>query len=148
MTHLLSTKKKRIIELKDGKIIRDQLNGSYSQVVMGKFSYVLKNTVLIWEGPLLVLQLLFKLISAFLFLLHYLDQLYKTTLFVKRCSRCLFWWQSNHYCAQTITESLESYPEVRLTDYFSKSEAKDEFKALFKDQPELQKLIMRYSLLH
>ncbi len=36
-----------------------------------------------------------------------------------------------------LQESLESYPEVRLVDYFSKSEAKDEFKALFKDQPEL-----------
>tara|TARA_B100000902_G_scaffold202209_1_gene192718 strand:- start:1691 stop:2524 length:834 start_codon:yes stop_codon:yes gene_type:complete len=36
-----------------------------------------------------------------------------------------------------LQESLESYPEVRMVDYFSKSEAADEFKFLFKDQPEL-----------
>ena len=36
-----------------------------------------------------------------------------------------------------LQESLESYPEVRLVDYFSKSEAKEEFQTLFKDQPEL-----------
>ena len=36
-----------------------------------------------------------------------------------------------------LQESLESYPEVRLVDYFSKSEAKEEFQVLFKDQPEL-----------
>ena len=36
-----------------------------------------------------------------------------------------------------LQESLESYPEVRIVDYFSKSEAKEEFQSLFKDQPEL-----------
>ena len=36
-----------------------------------------------------------------------------------------------------LQESLESYPEVRTVDYFSKLEAQEEFKALFKDQPEL-----------
>jgi cell division transport system permease protein len=36
-----------------------------------------------------------------------------------------------------LEESLESYPEVRTVDYFSKLEAEEEFKVLFKDQPEL-----------
>jgi len=36
-----------------------------------------------------------------------------------------------------LQESLESYPEVRTVDYFSKQEAEEEFKVLFKDQPEL-----------
>ena len=36
-----------------------------------------------------------------------------------------------------LQESLESYPEVRIVDYFSKPEAKEEFQTLFKDQPEL-----------
>ena len=36
-----------------------------------------------------------------------------------------------------LEESLESYPEVRTVDYFSKQEAEEEFKVLFKDQPEL-----------
>jgi cell division transport system permease protein len=36
-----------------------------------------------------------------------------------------------------LEESLESYPEVRTVEYFSKSEAEEEFKTLFSDQPEL-----------
>tara|TARA_B100000963_G_scaffold144614_1_gene125958 strand:+ start:3579 stop:4412 length:834 start_codon:yes stop_codon:yes gene_type:complete len=36
-----------------------------------------------------------------------------------------------------LETSLEDYPEVRTVDYFSKPEAKEEFKVLFKDQPEL-----------
>ena len=36
-----------------------------------------------------------------------------------------------------LEESLESYQEVRTVDYFSKLEAEEEFKVLFKDQPEL-----------
>jgi cell division transport system permease protein len=36
-----------------------------------------------------------------------------------------------------LQESLDSYPEVRTVSYFSKQEAEEEFKALFKDQPEL-----------
>jgi cell division transport system permease protein len=36
-----------------------------------------------------------------------------------------------------LQESLESYSEVRTVDYFTKSEAEDEFRALFKDQPDL-----------
>ena len=48
-----------------------------------------------------------------------------------------------------LQESLESYPEVRTVDYFSKPEAEEEFKTLFKDQPELLlKLIMKFYLLH
>tara|TARA_B100000927_G_scaffold267552_1_gene241723 strand:+ start:2545 stop:3378 length:834 start_codon:yes stop_codon:yes gene_type:complete len=36
-----------------------------------------------------------------------------------------------------LETSLESYPEVRTVDYFSKSEAEEEFRVLFKDQTEL-----------
>ena len=36
-----------------------------------------------------------------------------------------------------LETSLESYPEVRTVDYFSKPEAEEEFKNLFRDQPEL-----------
>tara|TARA_B100000700_G_scaffold271388_1_gene314162 strand:- start:698 stop:1498 length:801 start_codon:yes stop_codon:yes gene_type:complete len=36
-----------------------------------------------------------------------------------------------------LQESLETYPEVRMVEYFTKAEAADEFKLLFKDQPEL-----------
>tara|TARA_B100001121_G_scaffold31976_1_gene26624 strand:- start:222 stop:1055 length:834 start_codon:yes stop_codon:yes gene_type:complete len=36
-----------------------------------------------------------------------------------------------------LETSLEDYPEVRTVDYFSKPEAEEEFKVLFKDQPEL-----------
>jgi len=36
-----------------------------------------------------------------------------------------------------LEQSLESYPEVRTVDYFSKLEAEEEFKVLFKDQTEL-----------
>ena len=36
-----------------------------------------------------------------------------------------------------LQDTLESYPEVRMVEYFTKSEASDEFKSLFKDQPEL-----------
>ena len=36
-----------------------------------------------------------------------------------------------------LQDTLESYPEVRMVEYFTKSEASDEFKLLFKDQPEL-----------
>jgi len=36
-----------------------------------------------------------------------------------------------------LQASIENYPEVRTVEYFTKSEAADEFKLLFKDQPEL-----------
>ena len=36
-----------------------------------------------------------------------------------------------------LQDTLENYPEVRMVEYFTKSEASDEFKLLFKDQPEL-----------
>ena len=38
---------------------------------------------------------------------------------------------------QQLQETLESYSEVRMVEYFSKSEATEEFKTLFQDQPEL-----------
>ena len=36
-----------------------------------------------------------------------------------------------------LQDTLETYPEVRMVEYFSKTEASEEFKTLFKDQPEL-----------
>ena len=36
-----------------------------------------------------------------------------------------------------LQTSIENYPEVRTVEYFTKAEAADEFKLLFKDQPEL-----------
>ena len=38
---------------------------------------------------------------------------------------------------QQLQETLEGYSEVRMVEYFSKSEATEEFKTLFQDQPEL-----------
>ena len=36
-----------------------------------------------------------------------------------------------------LQDTLETYPEVRMVEYFSKTEASEEFKTLYKDQPEL-----------
>ena len=110
---------------------------------MGKFSYVLKNTVLnMRRSPLLVFATIIAvLVSSFLVF---------TTLSARSIvqNNTLRWQSGVHVVVflddrvtttahKQLQESLESYPEVRLVDYFSKSEAKDEFKALFKDQPEL-----------
>ena len=110
---------------------------------MGKFSYVLKNTVLnMRRSPLLVFATIIAvLVSSFLVF---------TTLSARSIvqNNTLRWQSGVHDVVflddrvtttahKQLQESLESYPEVRLVDYFSKSEAKDEFKALFKDQPEL-----------
>ena len=110
---------------------------------MGKFSYVLKNTILnMRRSPLLVFATIIAvLVSSFLVF---------TTLSARSIvqNNTVRWQSGVHVVVflddrvttsahKQLQESLESYPEVRLVDYFSKSEAKDEFKVLFKDQPEL-----------
>ena len=110
---------------------------------MGKLSYVLKNTILnMRRSPLLVFATIIAvLVSSFLVF---------TTLSARSIvqNNTLRWQNGVHVVVflddrvtttahKQLQESLESYPEVRLVDYFSKSEAKDEFKSLFKDQPEL-----------
>ena len=110
---------------------------------MGKFSYVLKNTILnMRRTPLLVFATIIAvLVSSFLVF---------TTLSARSIvqNNTLRWQSGVHVVVflddrvtttahKQLQESLESYPEVRIVDYFSKPEAKEEFQTLFKDQPEL-----------
>jgi len=110
---------------------------------MGKFSYVLKNTLLnIRRSPLLVFATIIAvLVSSFLVF---------TTLSARSIvqNNTLRWQNGIHVVVflddrvtttahKQLETSLESYPEVRTVDYFSKPEAEEEFKNLFKDQPEL-----------
>ena len=110
---------------------------------MGKLSYVLKNTLLnIKRAPLLVFATIIAvLVSSFLVF---------TTLSARSIvqNNTLRWQSGIHVVVflddrvtttahKQLQESLESYPEVRIVDYFSKPEAKEEFQTLFKDQPEL-----------
>tara|TARA_B100001113_G_scaffold295781_1_gene253072 strand:+ start:306 stop:1181 length:876 start_codon:yes stop_codon:yes gene_type:complete len=110
---------------------------------MGKFSYVLKNTLLnMRRSPLLVFATIIAvLVSSFLVF---------TTLSARSIvqNNTIRWQSGIHVVVflddrvtttahKQLQESLESYPEVRIVDYFSKSEAKEEFQSLFKDQPEL-----------
>ena len=110
---------------------------------MGKLSYVLKNTLLnIKRAPLLVFATIIAvLVSSFLVF---------TTLSARSIvqNNTLRWQSGIHVVVflddrvtttahKQLQESLESYQEVRVVDYFSKPEAKDEFQSLFKDQPEL-----------
>ena len=110
---------------------------------MGKLSYVLKNTILnMRRSPLLVFATIIAvLVSSFLVF---------TTLSARSIvqNNTLRWQSGVHVVVflddrvtttahKQLQESLESYPEVRIVDYFSKSEAKEEFQSLFKDQPEL-----------
>ena len=110
---------------------------------MGKLSYVLKNTLLnIKRAPLLVFATIIAvLVSSFLVF---------TTLSARSIvqNNTLRWQSGVHVVVflddrvtttahKQLQESLESYPEVRIVDYFSKPEAKEEFQTLFKDQPEL-----------
>ena len=110
---------------------------------MGKFSYVLKNTILnMRRTPLLVFATIIAvLVSSFLVF---------TTLSARSIvqNNTLRWQSGIHVVVflddrvtttahKQLQESLESYPEVRVVDYFSKPEAKEEFQILFKDQPEL-----------
>ncbi len=110
---------------------------------MGKFSYVLKNTLVnMRRTPLLVFATIIAvLISSFLVF---------TTLSARSIvqNNTLRWQNGIHVVVflddrvtttahKQLQTSLESYPEVRTVDYFSKPEAEEEFKNLFSDQPEL-----------
>ena len=110
---------------------------------MGKFSYVLKNTLLnMRRSPLLVFATIIAvLVSSFLVF---------TTLSARSIveNNTLRWQNGIHVVVflddrvtttahKQLETSLEDYPEVRTVDYFSKLEAEEEFKVLFKDQPEL-----------
>ena len=110
---------------------------------MGKFSYVLKNTLVnMRRTPLLVFATIIAvLISSFLVF---------TTLSARSIvqNNTLRWQNGIHVVVflddrvtttahKQLQTSLESYPEVRTVDYFSKPEAEEEFKNLFRDQPEL-----------
>ena len=110
---------------------------------MGKFSYVLKNTLLnMKRTPLLVFATIIAvLVSSFLVF---------TTLSARSIveNNTLRWQNGVHVVVflddrvtttahKQLETSLESYPEVRTVDYFSKSEAEEEFRTLFKDQTEL-----------
>ena len=110
---------------------------------MGKISYVLKNTLLnMRRTPLLVFATIIAvLVSSFLVF---------TTLSARSIveNNTLRWQNGIHVVVflddrvtttahKQLQTSLESYPEVRTVDYFSKPEAEEEFKNLFRDQPEL-----------
>ena len=110
---------------------------------MGKFSYVLKNTVLnMRRTPLLVFATIIAvLVSSFLVF---------TTLSARSIveNNTIRWQSGIHVVVflddrvtttahKQLETSLEDYPEVRTVDYFSKPEAEEEFKVLFRDQPEL-----------
>ena len=110
---------------------------------MGKFSYVLKNTLLnMRRTPLLVFATIIAvLVSSFLVF---------TTLSARSIveNNTIRWQNGIHVVVflddrvtttahKQLETSLEDYPEVRTVDYFSKPEAEEEFKVLFKDQPEL-----------
>ena len=110
---------------------------------MGKFSYVFKNTLLnMKRTPLLVFATIIAvLVSSFLVF---------TTLSARSIveNNTIRWQNGVHVVVflddrvtttahEQLETSLEDYPEVRTVDYFSKPEAEEEFKILFKDQPEL-----------
>ena len=110
---------------------------------MNKFSYVIKNTILnMRRTPLLVFATIIAvLVSSFLVF---------TTLSARSIvqNNTLRWQNGTHVVVflddrvtttahKQLQESLESYSEVRTVDYFTKAEAEDEFRALFKDQPDL-----------
>jgi cell division transport system permease protein len=110
---------------------------------MNKFSYVIKNTfVNMKRSPLLVFATIIAiLVSSFLVF---------TTLSARTIveNNTLRWQNGTHVVIflddrvtttahRQLQTSIENYPEVRTVEYFTKSEAADEFKLLFKDQPEL-----------
>ena len=110
---------------------------------MNKFSYVVKNTILnMRRTPLLVFATIIAvLVSSFLVF---------TTLSARSVvqNNTLRWQNGTHVVVflddrvtttahKQLQESLESYSEVRTVDYFTKAEAEDEFRVLFKDQPDL-----------
>ena len=110
---------------------------------MNKFSYVIKNTILnMRRTPLLVFATMIAvLVSSFLVF---------TTLSARSIvqNNTVRWQNGTHVVIflddrvtttahKQLQESLETYPEIRTVEYFTKSEAEEEFKILFKDQPEL-----------
>lgn len=110
---------------------------------MNKFSYVVKNAILnMRRSPLIVFATIIAvLVSSFLVF---------TTLSARSIveNNTIRWQNGVHVVVflddrvtttahKQLQTSLESYPEVRTVDYFTKAEAEEEFKALFKDQPEL-----------
>ena len=141
---IVNRRKKRVIELSNGKIVRDEEEGTYIlRKMMNKFSYVIKNTILnMRRTPLLVFATIIAvLVSSFLVF---------TTLSARSIvqNNTLRWQNGTHVVVflddrvtttahKQLQESLESYSEVRTVDYFTKAEAEDEFRALFKDQPDL-----------
>ena len=110
---------------------------------MNKLSYVVKNTFInMRRNPLLVIAtMLAVLVSSFLVF----TTLSGRAVIQNNTSR----WQNGVHVViflddrvtttahKQLQESLETYPEVRMVEYFTKAEAADEFKLLFKDQPEL-----------
>jgi len=110
---------------------------------MNKFSYVTKNTILnMRRTPLLVFATIVAvLVSSFLVF---------TTLSARSIvqNNTVRWQNGTHVVIflddrvtttahRQLQDSLETYPEIRTVEYFTKSEAEEEFKILFKDQPEL-----------
>ena len=110
---------------------------------MNKFSYVVKNTILnMRRTPLLVFATIIAvLVSSFLVF---------TTLSARSIvqNNTLRWQNGTHVVVflddrvtttahKQLQESLESYSEVRTVDYFTKAEAEDEFRTIFKNQPDL-----------
>ena len=110
---------------------------------MNKLSYVAKNAILnMRRSPLIVFATIIAvLVSSFLVF---------TTLSARSIveNNTIRWQNGVHVVVflddrvtttahKQLQESLESYPEVRTVEYFTKSEAEEEFKVLFKDQPEL-----------
>ena len=110
---------------------------------MNKFSYVIKNTFInMRRNPLLVVAtMLAVLVSSFLVF----TTLSGRAVVENNTAR----WQNGVHVViflddrvtttahKQLQESLETYPEVRMVDYFTKAEAAEEFKLLYKDQPEL-----------
>ena len=106
---------------------------------MNKLSYVIKNTFInMRRNPLLVIAtMLAVLVSSFLVF----TTLSGRAVVENNTSR----WQNGVHVViflddrvtttahKQLQDSLESYPEVRMVDYFSKSEATEEFKFLFKN---------------
>jgi cell division transport system permease protein len=110
---------------------------------MNKLSYVAKNAILnMRRSPLIVFATIIAvLVSSFLVF---------TTLSARSIveNNTIRWQNGVHVVVflddrvtttahKQLQESLESYPEVRTVEYFTKAEAEEEFKVLFKDQPEL-----------
>ena len=110
---------------------------------MGKISYVLKNTLLnMRRAPLLVFATIIAvLVSSFLVFttLSARSIVENNTLRWQNCIHVVVFLDDRVTTTahKQLETSLENYPEVRTVDYFSKQEAEEEFKVLFKDQPEL-----------